>query len=57
MFEQSKPYPSGPDGQRAYVVGDVHGRLDLHGGGRRVAPPPVFQSYHQGLGFLQPAGI
>jgi len=29
MFEQSKPYPSSPDGQRAYVVGDVHGRLDL----------------------------
>lgn len=24
-----KPAPSGPKGQRAYVVGDVHGRLDL----------------------------
>jgi serine/threonine protein phosphatase 1 len=29
MFERSRPYPSGPEGQIAYVVGDVHGRLDL----------------------------
>jgi serine/threonine protein phosphatase 1 len=25
----SQPWPSAPEGQRAYVVGDVHGRLDL----------------------------
>jgi serine/threonine protein phosphatase 1 len=32
MFKSSsrnRPTPSGPRGQRAYVVGDVHGRLDL----------------------------
>jgi serine/threonine protein phosphatase 1 len=26
---EAKPAPSGPPGQRAYVVGDIHGRLDL----------------------------
>ena len=25
----SQPWPRAPEGQRAYVVGDVHGRLDL----------------------------
>jgi serine/threonine protein phosphatase 1 len=29
MFGQSASTPSGPEGQRAYVVGDIHGRLDL----------------------------
>ena len=29
MFSRKRPYPSGPKGYRAYVVGDVHGRLDL----------------------------
>ncbi len=27
--EKSSRYPFGPDGKRCYVVGDVHGRLDL----------------------------
>ena len=29
MFSRKRHYPSGPEGYRAYVVGDVHGRLDL----------------------------
>ena len=29
MFQRKRHYPSGPEGYRAYVVGDVHGRLDL----------------------------
>ena len=32
MFGKSRPArgePRGPKGQRAYVVGDIHGRLDL----------------------------
>lgn len=29
MFSRKRHYPSGPQGYRAYVVGDVHGRLDL----------------------------
>ena len=29
MFSRKPPFPSGPAGYRAYVVGDVHGRLDL----------------------------
>lgn len=29
MFERSPSRPSGPDGQRAYVIGDIHGRVDL----------------------------
>jgi len=31
MFRRSRPVyvPSGPRGRRAYVIGDVHGRLDL----------------------------
>ena len=28
MFGADSP-PSGPDGYRAYAIGDVHGRLDL----------------------------
>ena len=29
MFSRKRHYPSGAEGYRAYVVGDVHGRLDL----------------------------
>ena len=29
MFARKRSYPSGPGNYRAYVVGDVHGRLDL----------------------------
>lgn len=29
MFSRKPAYPSGPPSYRAYVVGDVHGRLDL----------------------------
>jgi len=29
MFSSSSSQPSGVSGQRAYVVGDIHGRLDL----------------------------
>lgn len=31
MLERSPSRPSGPDGQRAYVIGDIHGRADLLG--------------------------
>ena len=29
MFSRKRRYPSGPQSHRAYVVGDVHGRIDL----------------------------
>ena len=29
MFSRKRHYPSGPEGYRAYAIGDVHGRLDL----------------------------
>src|SRR3954470_11818018 len=29
LWQSRQDGPSGPKGQRAYVVGDVHGRLDL----------------------------
>ena len=29
MFSRKRHYPAGPEGYRAYVVGDVHGCLDL----------------------------
>ena len=28
-WDRSGSWPSGPEGQLAYIVGDIHGRLDL----------------------------